>query len=46
MYVERILVRYIIMFLLPKLNSEGAVSGRACAYLYSGSGYTYVGMAS
>jgi hypothetical protein len=41
MYVERILVGYIIMFLLPTLNSEGTVGGRACAYLYSGSGYTF-----
>jgi len=46
MYIERILVGYINMFLLPTLNNEGTVSGRACAYLYSGSVYTFVGMAS
>jgi hypothetical protein len=43
-------VRYetpcIIMFLLPTLNSEGTVSGRACVNLYSGSGYTFVCMTS
>jgi len=44
MYVERILVGYIIMFLLPTLNSEGTVSGSVRAG--SGSGYTLLGVAS
>jgi hypothetical protein len=45
MNVKRILVGYMIKFLIPALNSlqdfnEGTMSGWAYAYLYSGSFYT------